>query len=98
MQSSRSRTARSMAEQCSRRIERRYIPDFHGVCWLSLAVVWRGFRSRLLGPGYDGGPAVGPDGGGSRAPGGPFLLGGEGSCWLDWVRDGPDALPSGDDL
>src|SRR3984957_17284009 len=57
-----------------------------------------GFWSRILGPGCDGGPAVGPGGRGSTGPGGPFFLAGTGFSWSDWVRYRLDALPGGDDL
>ena len=57
-----------------------------------------GFPSRVLEPGYDGGPAVRPGARGSTGPGVSLLLGGAGFGWSDRVRDRVDALPGGDDL
>src|ERR1700722_5011642 len=57
-----------------------------------------GFWSRILGPGCDGGPAVGPGGRGSTGPGVPFFLAGTGFSWSEWVRYCLDALPGGGDL
>ena len=50
------------------------------------------FRSWILGLWCDGGPAVVPGGRGFHWPRGSFLLGGTGSGWSEWVRDGLDGL------
>ena len=57
-----------------------------------------GFWSRILGSGYDAGPAAGRAAGGPRSPGFPFLLDGVGFGWSGGMRYRVDVLPGGGDL
>src|ERR1700722_7831777 len=67
--------------------------------WLPLADVVAGFWTWILGPGYDGGPAVGPGVRGFHGPQEfPSFLTDRFSCWSGGVRDGLDVPPGGRDL